>query len=573
MNQSSLLKEMKIQYKYFFTKPMYVCTLVLAAVLGYGYVLTHGTCGIDDISIDLYFEFGIGVAIGRWPYYLINKIIPIAEYTPFIGDFITVLLLMFSAVTLCVLFRMLSREDVSIWAYVVFSVFFLDYSMNADVFVFYLQNGLGWVWLFSIWSLIGFLHLYKRELSLKKQIMVRSTMIFLLTIAISFYESAASVFLTGGLIVILLELQQAKKDAVFRGFRFWKALFFIARYLVYAMIARRVVRTVIMRIFTIPAYTFYRSATNIEWLTKGGIEGVLEALKVLFAQIIKDYFVMSVVYLPIMLFVLCSIVFFCGLLYFTWKNKDVLMLVTGIGVYVSLFVLCIIEGGPMAYRACQAFVLFVAFVFLGITVAITKSKRWIQYLGIPVIIVCAVWSMIDINKWFVLDYDKTEYEMAVLEEIAEELTSGKYPIEEKPLVFVGEFHLPEQLYERYSIKEGDFGWNAVERAVKNSKLEIDGDYAYAQNATSILDWSVRAFAMSCGYNVPIKQLYEYCGYDNFKWADADTIKEVFDTYYPLDWEYYSYTYVEVYTETYGEAEQYPNEGYIEELENCIVIKL
>ena len=68
MKQSSLLKEVKDQVKYFLCSPVYMGMLILAAVLGYGYVLTHGTCGIDDISIDLYFEKGIGVAIGRWPY-------------------------------------------------------------------------------------------------------------------------------------------------------------------------------------------------------------------------------------------------------------------------------------------------------------------------------------------------------------------------------------------------------------------------------------------------------------------------------------------------------------------------
>lgn len=573
MNQSSLLKELKMQYKYFLTKPVYLWTLVLAAVLGYGYVLTHGTCGIDDISIDLYFENGIGVAIGRWPYYLINKIIPIAEYTPFVGDFVTVLLLMLSAVTCCVLFRMLLKAEVPIWAYVVFSVFFLDYSMNADVFVFYLQNGLGWVWLLSILSLIGFLHLYKKKPAPGAQILIRVSIIFMLTVAISFYESAANIFLTGGLLVIFLELYEEKKNSAFRGIHFVGGLFFMARYLVYAMLARRVIRALIMRIFSIPAYIFYRSATNIEWLTKGGIEGILEAIGTLLAQIYRDYFAMSVVYYPILLFVLCSIVFAGYVFYCTWKNKDGMLLLTGLGVYVSLFVLCVIEGGPMAYRACQAFVLFVAFVFFIVAIVIAKSQKWVQRLGIAVVTLCVLISVVDINKWFILDYDKTEYEMSVIDEIAQELMSGKYAIEEKPIVFVGEFHLPEELYERYSVKEGDFGWTTVKKAVEASKYKIEDDYAYAQNVTSILDWSVHAFAMSCGYNVPIRQLFEYRGYDEFKWADADVVKEVFDTYYPLDWEYYSYTDVEIYTETYSEMEQYPYEGYIEELEDCIVIKL
>jgi len=347
----------------------------------------------------------------------------------------------------------------------------------------------------------------------------------------------------------------------------------MARYLVYAMVARRVIRGVIMRLFSIPAYIFYRSAFSIDWLTRGGIDGVMEAIKTLFAQIYKDYFAMSVVYYPILLFVICSLIFGGYIVYATWEKKDGMLLLTGLGVYVSLFVLCVIEGNPMAYRACQAFVLFVAVVFFGVAVAFSKAKKSVQKVGAIVLALALAVSVWDLNQWFILDYDKTEYEMSVIDEIAQELLSGQYAIEEKPIVFVGEFHLPEELQNRYSIKEGDFGFDTVKKALKAAKYKVEDAYAYGQNSTSILNWSVHAFAMSCGYNVPIRQLFEYKGYDDFKWADAETIKEVFAEYFPLDWEYYSYTTVEIYTETYGEMEQYPFEGYIEELENCIVIKL
>lgn len=573
MNQNSLLKEIKTQSMYFLKNPLYMCGLLLSAVLGYGYVLTHGTCGIDDISIDLYFENGIGVAIGRWPYYLVNKIIPIAEYTPFIWDFVTVLLYMISAITICVLFRMLIKEEVPVWAYLVFSVFFLNYSMGAEVFVFYLQNGLGWVWLFSILSLIIFFYLYKCKVDLKRQLLLRVAVIVMLTIAISFYESAAGVFLTGGLLVMLIDLHEEKKESSFRGIRFIGSLFFMARYLVYAMIARRIIRAVIMRVFSIAPYVFYRSAGSIEWLTKGGIKGAFEAIGTLLAQIYRDYFVMSVAYYPVLLFVICSILFLVYLFYCTWKKKDGMLLLTGIGVYVSLFILSFIEGEVMTYRAGQAFALFVAFIFFVLSIWIEKRQKWIKIAGMSLLALGAVILTVDINKWFVLDYDKTEYEMSVIDEIAEELSSGKYAIDEKPLVFVGDFELPEELMDRYSINEGEFGWNAVKAAAERSKLNMEDEYTFLQNSRSVLDWSVHAFAMSCGYNLPIRQLFEYRGYDKFLWAEDDMIKEVFDKYYPLDKDYYSYTGEAIYAETYGEMEQYPYEGYIEELENCIVIKL
>lgn len=547
--------------------------MLLSAILGYGYALLHGTCGIDDISIDLYFESGIGVAIGRWPYYLINKIIPIAKYTPFLGDAVTVLLLMASAVAGCVWLRMLTQKEMHISTYIGFSAFFLCNSMNADIFVFYLQNGIGWVWLGTILSLIIFFYIYKNNLHWKEQLIMRIAIIIMLTISISFYESAANIFLTGALLGIFIDLYEERDKSVFRGIHFISSMVFVARYLIYAMVARRIIRAVIMRVFSIPAYIFYRSATNITWLTKGGVTGIVEAIKGLLSQLYRDYFAMAVTYYPILLFVICTIVFGVYLLWSVWKAKDGMLLLTGTGVYVSLFVLCIIEGEPMLYRACQPFVLFVAYVFfVSINIIITR-KNWIKQLELGAVAVCLLLSIRDMNKWFELDYDKTQYEMGIIDEIEQELASEKYNTDEKPIVIVGKFDLPEELLDRYCIKEGETGWNIVKSAVEMSNQKVTDSYVYGQNSASILDWSVHAFARTCGYNVPIKQLFEYRGYNRFKWAEPQTVEKVFSIYYPLDWDYYSYTNVEVYTEQYDELEQYPYDGYIEELEDCIVIKI
>lgn len=565
-------KELKEQSSYFLKNIKFMLMLCVSAAAGYGYVLTHGTCGIDDISIDLYFEKGIGVAIGRWPYYLVNKVISVAEYTPFLGDFLTVLLLMAAVVMWCVLLRMLVGEEHPVWAYIVFCVMFLDYSMNADVFVFYLQNGLGWVHLFTVLSLIAFLYLYRKQISIGKQILIRSMMIVMLTIAISFYESAANLFLTGILIVMFLDFYQKKEASAFRGKRFFAAIFFAARYLIYAMVARRVIRSVLMKVFSIPAYTFYRSAFSIEWLTKGGIGNIWKNIGGLLAQIYCDYFAVSVVYYPILIFAVCSLLFFLFFFFYSWKRKDGLLFLTGIGTYLSMFVLCLIEGNTMAYRACQIFTVFVALVFFGAAILLAKSRKWLFLCGNGILIAAMLYSVYDMNQWFVLDYEKTEYEMQVIDEIAAELQSGKYNIEELPIVIVGDFELPNKIYDRYCMKDTDFGWKMVQAAAKGAKREAKEKYCYGQNYSSMIDWSIHAFAMHYGYNVPIRQFFEYRGHD-FKWADAEITKRVFDSYYPLDWDYYSYTYVEIYEENYNGAAQYPKDGYIEELEDCIVIRL
>lgn len=562
----------KEQSSFFLKNKWFIWSVCLLTIAGYAYVLTHGTCGIDDISIDIYFEKGLGVAIGRWPYYLIHKIIPLAKYTPFIGDAITILVLLLAAFFWCILIRVLIPENNLMLSYTVFVGWFMNYSMNADVFVFYLQNGLGWVHLFSVLSIIAFLYLYKNEVNIKKQFLIRIAVIVMLTIAISFYESAANIFLTGALLVMFIDLNRDGKLSVFRGKRFIQAMIFIARYLVYAMIARRVARVILMKVFAIPAYTFYRSASSIEWITKGGLENIWKNIMELIAQIYCDYFVLGVTYYPSMIFAICTVLFLGGVLVASWKKKDAYVLLAGMGAYVSMFVLCLIEGNSMAYRACQIFTIFVALVCLGVVLILGKKKKWLNLCGVGMICVALLYSTYDMNQWFVLDYEKTEYEMQVIDQIAEELDSGKYPVQEKPLVVVGDFELPDEIYERYCMNSQDFGWKFVKEAAEAAGRTVEDYYCYGQNYSSMIDWSVHAFAMHYGYNVPIKQFFEYRGY-SYKWADADTVKRVFDQYYPLDWDYYSYTYIENYEENYGGAAQYPENGYIEELDDCIVIRL
>jgi len=570
------MKEFKQQVGYFLKNRLFVLSLILAAVAGYGYVLTHGTCGIDDVSIDLYFEVGIGVAIGRWPYYLINKVIPIAQYTPFIADFITVVLLMLSAVVWCALLRMVVGEKISDWCYVVFSFMFMNYSMNADVFVFYLQNGLGWLHLFVALALAIFWNIYTKKINAVKQVMIRCVVILLLTLAISFYESAASLFLTGFLAIIFIELWKNGKQSVFRGGKFFFALLFAARYLIYAMVARRVVRAVIMRVFGIAPYAFYRSVSSLEWITKGGMDRIGENIREFMANLYCEYFAVGVIYYPIFLFVICSVLFLCTVCYQTWKKRDALLGICGLGTYASLFVLSVISGTAMEYRACQNFTIFVALVFAGIVMWLMNAKKSLQICVGTCLCIALLYSVYDMNQWFALDYEKTEYEMGVIDQIAEDLNSGNYNIAEKPIVVVGDFGLPSEIYDKYCITDKDFGWGVVEAAVIevfNSDARVkDGKYCYAQNQSSIIDWSVHAFAMYAGYNVPIQQLFEYRGYE-FLWADDELMKEVFDIFYPLDWDYYCLSGAEKYTELYGADEQYPNEGYIVETDTYIVIKL
>ena len=46
--------ELKRQIEYFLKNKIYMASLIIAAIAGYGYEITHSSLGIDDVCIGLY---------------------------------------------------------------------------------------------------------------------------------------------------------------------------------------------------------------------------------------------------------------------------------------------------------------------------------------------------------------------------------------------------------------------------------------------------------------------------------------------------------------------------------------
>ena len=77
---------------------LYMGILLLTAVCAYGYKVTNVTIGIDDTPSLYYFEEGLIAIVGRWVLFLLNKVISLAEFAPFVTDFAAVLLLIAAAI-------------------------------------------------------------------------------------------------------------------------------------------------------------------------------------------------------------------------------------------------------------------------------------------------------------------------------------------------------------------------------------------------------------------------------------------------------------------------------------------
>ena len=116
--------------------------LLLTAVCAYGYKVTNVTIGIDDTPSLYYFEEGLIAIVGRWVLFLLNKVISLAEFVPFVTDFIAVCLLVLAAIVWTVLFYSVLGEKIPVVGYAFFAAIFVSSPLISEVFTYFLHNGI-----------------------------------------------------------------------------------------------------------------------------------------------------------------------------------------------------------------------------------------------------------------------------------------------------------------------------------------------------------------------------------------------------------------------------------------------
>ena len=103
-SMEKVMQKWKSYGKHFQQNRLYMGILLLTAVCAYGYKVTNATIGIDDTPSLYYFEEGLIAIVGRWVLFLLNKVVSLAEFVPFVTDFAAVVILVLAAVVWSVLF-------------------------------------------------------------------------------------------------------------------------------------------------------------------------------------------------------------------------------------------------------------------------------------------------------------------------------------------------------------------------------------------------------------------------------------------------------------------------------------
>ena len=504
---------------------LYMGILLLTAVCAYGYKVTNVTIGIDDTPSLYYFEEGLIAIVGRWVLFLLNKVITLAEFVPFVTDFAAVILLIAAAIVWSALFYSVFGEKLPMMGYAFFAAVFVSCPLISEVFTYFLHNGIAIGYLSCAVSLC-FMREWQNSMRKPRKgsglwekpdcrtvTKLVAAAVFL-WIAMGCYESFMILWLAGLLLLLLSERIRLGTERTARtgergvfGTLAGGALAALAAVLLRSLMI--VVLTKAFHLEHLQGEAVQRSVTEmLGWMVQTGAFGEL-------IMILKRTFVLygvfAYAYLPIRIFVLSAVVITVVTLVRVIRGRDLWALILLPAAYLAAFSLLFIEGKATLYRSAQFLPIFCgygALLFAYIIYELTGSpgrgvhrKLCLGTRGIAVaVLVVITWNQcMDMTKWFYIDRQKYDAAVKTVDQIALDLERDFDT--SKPVIFTGNYEIP------YSIVKDAYVSYSDSRYYKMKRLTdlIDPDLLDKYNrgskgvwvaqtpALSVIDWGRYAF--------------------------------------------------------------------------------
>lgn len=556
MSERTCLQRWKDNFAVLLGSRLYRAALLLTAVCSYGFLVTHHTVGIDDTPFSLYFEEGLNAIVGRWFLFLLNKVFHVAEFVPFIVDLIGVLILMAAVVVWGALLYSICTDKVPRWGYLFFSCIFLSCPLLAEVYPYYLHNGVSVGYLCTGISLCFFRELTQERGDRLKILAQAAGMAVFLFVALGCYESFMIVWLLGIFLVLLTEKYMDVPCKV------WKILGIAALSAMAAIILRSVMIECVIRIFGLGYLreaAVQRSVGEIlGWMFDTGAAAE-------FGMAVKRFYVMYFVfghaYYPVKIFIIAAA--FIGIygVYSAVRRKNLRIFLLTTGGFISCFLLVPVEGKTTLYRAAQFLPVICGYGAFLAAYAVGRLDGLGHRIGKIMTIVSAfllsvvLWNQCyEMNKWFYVDWLKYESAVNLAGQIS--LTLEKDFDLSKPVVFIGNYTPPKSIIKDAYVEYGTetfFKMKRLTDPVDEHLLEKFyreyGVWVAQTPALSVYEWGVNAF----GTDEELARFFAMHGL----YVTPNTNPE----------------YFEKASEYFLNMPAFPKEGYIEDRGEYIIVRL
>lgn len=507
----------------FWQNRLYMGILLLTAVCAYGYKVTNATIGIDDTPSLYYFEEGLIAIVGRWVLFLLNKVVALAEFVPFVTDFAAVVILVLAAIAWSALFYSVLGEKVPVIGYAFFGAVFISSPLISEVFTYFLHNGIAIGYLCCGISLCCVREWQSGRRKMQKKSGIREKIncfalskiavaAVFLWIAMGCYESFMILWLAGLMLLLLTEriaLGRQEKDV-------FATLVAGAVTALLAIVLRSLMIVVVTKVFHLEylqGEAVQRSVTEmLGWMLQ---PGAFSELAMILKRTFVLYGVFAYAYLPIRIFVLSACVITVVTLVRVIRGRDLWALVLLPAAYLAAFSLLFIEGKATLYRSAQFLPVFCGYGALLLVYGIwqltgnsaKKTKkamgrklsagvRGLTFLVLAVIL----WNQcMDMTRWFYIDKKKYDEAVKTVDQIALDLERGFDT--SKPVIFTGNYEIPYSIIQDAYVSYSSPIYYKMKRLTDLIDPELldkynrgsKGVWVAQTPSLSVIDWGRYAF--------------------------------------------------------------------------------
>lgn len=532
-------------------KYFWICVL-LVVFLSYGFATFNMAVSRDDLQGYIYTGEGNNMlASGRFTIHLISRLFSSPGQGPavaFTNDILAILGLIWAAINFCIFFRRVCGSAISNTVCTIFTCVFISYPLIQELWEYlgaYRVVAIGF--LCDSFALLLIYDVLHAKASNNWAKILAACILMMFTCA--GYESLVPVYIFSVFAILALQVvygtEKEKKlaEIIRQGLCY-------AGVLVVGLILRVVVHKIILVIANLePAIN---GNTEISW----GSAPFGQLFSSLLLEILQKYILRSIIYFPLTELAVAGVIMLVVGIFLAMRHGWSILL-PGVGMYGSLIALSLVQGSATPYRSCQVFSLFVAFTAMLIAMLAEKTgKNWIR---IAVIFLCGYlcFHQADqMNYFLTLNYIRSEQEMTVIRNIGLDL--HKNFDMDKPVIFVGDFTLEDEITEAASIPENSRRWQLYQKLhfilVDRLHLEpeMPGRKLPESNVNSVIRFGRWAFS---GSQEAMQRLFSFCGYD-YILPDCISLQPEADAYV-----------------SEHDIPCYPQNGYIQDAGDYIVVHI
>lgn len=476
-------------------KKGFTFSVLFTTALSYFYLWTHPSMGVDDTCVQRYFADGFAPTQGRSTLFLLNKVFHVAEFTPFVVDFLGVLFLVLAAVFLAALFRRLSQNRIPAAALAVFCCAMVSFPLIGEVFVYYLHNGIGLAYTLTalaVWAM--FLGDGPGRYICASLFMGA---------ALSCYESAAMTYLMCIALVMLVRLYAEAEKTKFSVYV--KEMLLLLIPLMAGMVFRSLLANLLCLLLGREANMFSLTEA-MKWILGPDVLGHLKGMVSLFG---RYYFVNGLANLGVAVYLLAAAVFFALSCVSAAKQKRGLLFLHGLLILVIPWSLSILQGTVIPYRSMQSLPIFVGAVAMCLVFLAWKKGKWLYRIALFGGVVLVYNQAFELNKTFYVDYLKYEEDVTTCRQLAYDLK--KEATLEKPVVFIGTIEEYGTVETYAYLDEDSLRYEWISRIRDKMGSDSENSYSTVQNLVwyNVFDWGLEAFE---GRGTELIAFFKWHGY-------------------------------------------------------------